>query len=103
MQRRGRLGPPVAKRNRQIMKDKIASLTHQNASLLSQNADLLNEKADWITEKADLEFQISDYRQANKGLAQTIKDMNDLHFEWRERLEEKYKKKIHKLNFLVRN
>ena len=82
MRRRGLLGPPVAKRNRQIMKDKILTLT---------------------AEITDLEFQISDYRQANEGLAQTIKDMNDLHFEWRERLEKKHEKQIHELNFLVRN
>ena len=66
-------------------------------------SSLLAEKAEWITEKAELEFEIGDYRQANEGLAQTIKDMNDLHFEWRERIENKHKKKIFELNFLVRN
>ena len=80
MQRRGQLGPPVAKRNRQIMMDRIASLLHQNADLTA--------------EKTDLEFQIVDLKQANKGLAQTIKDMQELRFEWRERLEERHKKKV---------
>ena len=81
MQRRGKLGPPVAKRNRQLLKEKVLELTSENSDLLEQ---------------------IEDYRKANEGLAQTIKDMNDLRFELRERIEKNPRRKSMSYTFWLK-
>ena len=77
----GKLGPPVAKRNRQLLKEKVIKLTSENTELLEQ---------------------IEDYREANEGLGQTIKDMNNWHFEWRQRIENEHKNVVEKLKALIR-
>ena len=76
------------------MKKKVLSL---------KNAKLLRKKANGVEEKVELEFEIGDYRQANEGLAQAIKDIQGLNFEWCKRIEKKHEKEIFELNFLVRN